>query len=333
MAEPRPRLDGDGTLALVPPLDVYGVVALDSPPIDVEAPPLEETRAVPEDVDPRLARLADEMGPGTVEERIRRTVDWVGRECVYSHHVGPFRTRDPVPEFLFEKKRGYCEYFASAAALLLRLQGIPTRYVTGFNVQAGDRADDHYVIRASYAHAWIDAWVEGRGWVEVDPTPAVQFALIHPPPVRSTLAGLWEWLAARVAELKARLTTGSWSELLWWLARGAAVPAAVVAVVLGAALGLLRLRRGRRRPGARPRADQPWPAEVQALVAQLDRTWARLGFARPPSRGLLEHLDAIPADRLPPPDRAATREAAERVYRLAFGSANDGTKPHRERHP
>ena len=93
---------------------------------------------------------------------------------------GAFRTGDPLAEFLFEKKAGYCEYFASAAVVLLRLQGVPARFVKGLSVgPQTDQGGGLHVVRDSDAHAWVEAWIPGEGWVEADPTPPGQFAEAH----------------------------------------------------------------------------------------------------------------------------------------------------------
>ena len=98
----------------------------------------------------------------------------------YTLSPGAFRTADPVAEFLFEKKAGYCEYFASAAVLLLRLQGVPARFVKGLSVgPQTDQGGGLHVVRESDAHAWVEAWIPGEGWVEADPTPPGQFADAH----------------------------------------------------------------------------------------------------------------------------------------------------------
>ncbi|HXY00450.1 MAG TPA: transglutaminaseTgpA domain-containing protein [Candidatus Limnocylindrales bacterium] len=78
---------------------------------------------------------------------------------------------DPLPHFLFETKAGHCEYFASAMAVMLRTLGIPSRQVNGFlpgeyNDVAGD-----YIVRASDAHSWVEAYFPGSGWLTFDPTP------------------------------------------------------------------------------------------------------------------------------------------------------------------
>jgi len=78
---------------------------------------------------------------------------------------------DPIEEFLFHQKEGHCEYFATALALLARAQGIPTRVVGGYRVSEYNDAGNYHIVRQRNAHTWVEAWVEGRGWVTVDPTP------------------------------------------------------------------------------------------------------------------------------------------------------------------
>jgi protein-glutamine gamma-glutamyltransferase len=78
---------------------------------------------------------------------------------------------DPLAHFLFETRAGHCEYFASAMAIMLRTLGIPSREVNGFlpgefNDVAGD-----YIVRASDAHSWVEAYFPGSGWLTFDPTP------------------------------------------------------------------------------------------------------------------------------------------------------------------
>mgnify|MGYP002821898795 CR=1 FL=1 len=80
---------------------------------------------------------------------------------------------DPIDEFLFLTRRGFCEHFASAFTVLMRAAGIPTRVVTGY--QGGERNDvgDYWVVRQRDAHAWSEVWLGKRGWVRGDPTAAV----------------------------------------------------------------------------------------------------------------------------------------------------------------
>jgi protein-glutamine gamma-glutamyltransferase len=80
--------------------------------------------------------------------------------------------RDPVANFLFERKQGHCEYFASAMAIMLRTLNIPSRVVNGFRTGEFNDLTSQYLVRASNAHSWVEAYFPGYGWVSFDPTPA-----------------------------------------------------------------------------------------------------------------------------------------------------------------
>lgn len=88
---------------------------------------------------------------------------------------------DPVEDFLFERRRGHCEYFASAMAILLRTLGIPARVATGFSGGEWNEFGQFYVVRQRHAHAWVEAYIPSvRDWVAFDPTPLGQ-AMPQPP--------------------------------------------------------------------------------------------------------------------------------------------------------
>ena len=85
-------------------------------------------------------------------------------------------TKQPLDHFLFESKRGHCEFFSTARAIMLREFGIPSRNVTGFVGGTYNRFGHYYAVREGDAHSWVEAYVEenGRpGWITFDPTPAV----------------------------------------------------------------------------------------------------------------------------------------------------------------
>jgi protein-glutamine gamma-glutamyltransferase len=173
------RLVVDGNRILNPPAPagkVYGVLNVPGPQAGSE-PPGAEMLEVPPDTDPRIRDLAARLAAGAVtpEVRVARTVEFLQSEYPYSLRMGAFRSRQPVAEFLFEKRQGWCQYFASAGALLLRLEGVPTRFVSGFRLRSGLLRGGHYVVREADAHAWIEVWLPGTGWVEADPTPSAGY--------------------------------------------------------------------------------------------------------------------------------------------------------------
>jgi transglutaminase-like putative cysteine protease len=276
--------------------------------------------ALPHDTDPRLVALARTLSEGEppADERVARTLGYLAAHCRYSRAAGASRgSAQPVAAFVFETKEGYCDYFASAAAVLLRLQGVPTRYVKGYNVTDHDFVGGQYVVREANAHSWIDAYLPGRGWVEFDPTPAGQYAALHDPLRPSGLAAAWDALAAR--------TAGLWIALRFGPARAGVAPLVLAALAVPAAV--LGWRRWRRRAAAAARAPRPRtpgePAvhvapEIAALLTRADRLWARRGFPRPPHRAPLEHLRSLPA-RFGPDALAASRAAVECYYRARFG--------------
>jgi hypothetical protein len=95
---------------------------------------------------------------------------------------------DPVEDFLFNRKRGHCEYFASALALMLRALEIPSRLVTGFKGADPLGTPGYYEVQQRHAHAWVEAYVDGR-WMILDPTPADRDEIVRE---RASGAGFWK---------------------------------------------------------------------------------------------------------------------------------------------
>lgn len=80
---------------------------------------------------------------------------------------------EQVDSFVFDTRRGFCEHYASSFVFLMRAGGVPARVVTGYQGGEYNPIGGHYVVRQSDAHAWAEVWLDGRGWVRVDPTSAV----------------------------------------------------------------------------------------------------------------------------------------------------------------
>lgn len=85
----------------------------------------------------------------------------------------PLLGEDPVDQFLFETRRGFCEHYATSFTILMRLAGIPARVVIGYQGGEFNPVGGHLVVRQSDAHAWAEVWLDGEGWTRVDPTAAV----------------------------------------------------------------------------------------------------------------------------------------------------------------
>lgn len=78
---------------------------------------------------------------------------------------------DPIEDFLFNRKTGHCEYYASAMALMLRSQGIPTRLVSGYKGGETNKYSKAFVVEQRHAHAWLEALINNDAWYTFDPTP------------------------------------------------------------------------------------------------------------------------------------------------------------------
>ncbi len=78
-----------------------------------------------------------------------------------------------IDEFLFETQRGFCEHYASSFVVLMRAVGIPARVVVGYQGGEWNEEDQYLIVRQLDAHAWAEVWLQGQGWLRVDPTAAV----------------------------------------------------------------------------------------------------------------------------------------------------------------
>jgi len=125
-------------------------------------------------IDPRIPELAKQItGQATNNyDRAAQLEAYLQSRYQYTLQLPQKEPRDPLANFLFERKRGHCEYFASSMAVMLRTLGIPSRVVNGFRTTEFNDVTSSYVIRASSAHSWVEADFPGYGWIAFDPTPA-----------------------------------------------------------------------------------------------------------------------------------------------------------------
>lgn len=139
--------------------------------------PLDHQRytALPPGFNPRALALgrqwqAEGLAP---QQAVDRALALFRAEFTYSLRP-PLLGRNSVDEFLFETKVGFCEHYSSAFAVLMRASGVPTRVVLGYQGGLQNEFGDYWRVRQADAHAWNEVWLEGRGWVRVDPTSALQ---------------------------------------------------------------------------------------------------------------------------------------------------------------
>jgi len=132
---------------------------------------------VPERIQPVLRQTVAEIerlySPETDYDRIVAAMNYLTDpdRFRYTLELADYGTDDPVVAFLTKTRRGSCEHFSSALALILRMWDIPTRLVIGFKEGEYDSITRSYVFRDKDAHAWVEAYFDHLGWVEFDPAP------------------------------------------------------------------------------------------------------------------------------------------------------------------
>ncbi|MCS6875932.1 MAG: DUF3488 and transglutaminase-like domain-containing protein [Aquificaceae bacterium] len=150
---------------------------------------------VPQDISPNLRKMAEELSRGANSnlEKLDRVIQHFSKGYQYSLKLEKYEG-DPLDYFIFVSKKGNCEYYASATALLLRLMGVPARLVGGYKGAVWNPYGGYHIVTNAMAHVWVEAYVDGF-WIRVDTTPpyvapAVQnislFALI-----RDAMVNFW----------------------------------------------------------------------------------------------------------------------------------------------
>jgi transglutaminase-like putative cysteine protease len=126
------------------------------------------------EIDPRIAQLAAQVTKSakTDYDKAVTLENHLRTRFAYTLQLPQTETKDPIANFLFERKQGHCEYFASAMAVMLRTLGIPSRVVNGFRSDEFNEISGSYIVRAKHAHSWVEAYFPGYGWQTFDPTPA-----------------------------------------------------------------------------------------------------------------------------------------------------------------
>ncbi|QRX83666.1 DUF3488 and transglutaminase-like domain-containing protein [Glaciimonas sp. PAMC28666] len=158
--------------------DVSSAIYSQGPPSEGapdEAAALRQSVALPPGFNPRTIAFAHTLRAkaSSDAEVVKAVLDFFHHENFSYTLEPPLLGHDGVDEFLFATRAGFCEHYSSAFVVLMRAANIPARVVTGYQGGEINPVDGFMTVRQSDAHAWAEVWLEGRGWVRVDPTAAV----------------------------------------------------------------------------------------------------------------------------------------------------------------
>jgi protein-glutamine gamma-glutamyltransferase len=177
---PRAELDSDYTLTQIDPLSrPVDVVGTSYTQVQATEDLSSRTRSrdlrLPRNRNPRTIQLAQELRSAHADdmEFVQAVLAMFRQQPFFYTLHPPTLSDNSVDDFLFNTKRGFCGHYASAFAALARAAGIPARVVTGYQGGTLNPYGDYWILRQSDAHAWNEVWIEGRGWVRIDPTAAI----------------------------------------------------------------------------------------------------------------------------------------------------------------
>jgi hypothetical protein len=349
---PRELLNGPGLDVRYEDPDELGLVYtawVGKDPFDADLPPMAaERRArylqLPKGHE-RVIELAKQLSAGAKNdgESALRLLNYLhSNKFQYSLEQPDVKDKLPLDVFLFEAHRGHCEYFASAMAVMLRTLGIPARNVTGFVGGRYNPYGGYYALRQGDAHSWVEAYLEGRGWVTYDPTP----------PSRSEIGpkqNLWADLQAFIDALRTRWMTSvvgydlrTQVSMLRRLANffssnsskatgangdhGGDLAAGLkrfgkfallFLLGIGCIVGVFvwRSRRAGRRQGGRP--IEPQIAEAVRLYQELEKALQANGRPRPPGATPLEHAQHLETEGFH--ESNEVRDVTEHYMRVRYG--------------
>lgn len=129
----------------------------------------------------RTRKLASDLADNADSETVkaRKILKYLKNNYGYSLDMKRKTHESALDEFLFVRKEGHCEYFASAMAVLLRLNGIPSRIINGFAGTEWNDLGQYMIVRQAHAHSWVEAYIPDLGWQVYDPTPPDPTAVSH----------------------------------------------------------------------------------------------------------------------------------------------------------
>jgi hypothetical protein len=300
---------------------------------------------LPPEITPRTRELAAQITAGLTNDYDRAAAieRWLRESLAYTLDLEDHGAQEPIDFFLFDRRKGHCEYFASAFAILARSVGIPTRQVNGFLGGEWNEYDDYIAVRAGDAHSWNEVYFAGVGWVTFDATPPAQDRLgrggtglgARLRRLVDTLRFQWfKWvieydLGKQLGVFKgignSLRAAGRWLKARWRDLRALVVDNLVIALGLAAAIAALiawRLVRRRRRRSPEERARPRHRGPIATAYSRVLHRMEKRGVPRAPSMTPRELARDVAARRLPWAN--AFGELTELYYAAQWGGAEGG---------
>lgn len=304
----------------------------------IELPPQEE----------RLLEFASTIteGADTKYEACQQIETYLQQNYTYTLDLQRDESLSAVDDFLFNQKRGHCEYFATSMAMLCRASGIPARVVSGFLDGEFNTAGNFYVVRQQDAHAWVEAYFPGHGWIEFDPSPVDPSSLVLPQrDLAARIRDYWDsyklmwdryiltynlwdqfYVIMEVSQAigSVRAAARSYLDVAWsgdsgLLSRAARI---VLVALAAAAVILVAMKRRASRNAAGTAYSRRKLARTAARAATAYEKFLqaaeRRGYTKAESETALEFSARFPAEK-----RAACRELTSLYYEARFGEGLD----------
>jgi hypothetical protein len=305
-------LINNGNIESYPEANQYEIISLknlESKFRENQNPPTLDDLVVPESIFPDFKAKTLEITGDTddVLKKITTIEQYLQDNYKYKLGISLNTQNDPVYEFLINKRDAHCEYFASAMTLMLRSIDIPARYTVGFVMNEYRKPYNCFVVREKHAHAWVQVFIEGKGWVEFDPTPP-SWQLDTKVNIRT------DWLnyfSSKFKNLYEHLKNGSFREFISEIKTLAAdlkenqsATSGIVLILSGGILYLTRRKimnlfenilvsAERRRNSKNIEPEDPEVKQLLLILSEFDRYIAGINLKRPLNLTLLEFADFI----------------------------------------
>jgi hypothetical protein len=248
----------------------------------------------------RTHELVQELKTKTAEEQVHVLLKRMS-DFTYTLKPGILNREDALDDFLFVKRRGFCEHFAASFATLLQLAGTPARVITGYEGGVFIGNSDFLIVRDSDAHAWVEVFWDGR-WRRVDPTLVARSEVPADDRVWVTaLPSAWFAYGLRMVVIKLREWTQEF-EYLWMILT------TVMTIILP--IQIYRMQK--------KRLNRPiWQSAMEAFLRDLEKQ----GIKRESHEGMRDFLSRVAHAY---PERAAGIEALSRTYQdVLYGPSAD----------